>query len=134
MRKLVVSGLLLLALGACDDSPFADPDNPTPAECAAIVERWMEVASSLDRSCTTDADCTVVGGGGSCEGGQPHIGPCFGVAVNADAAEAARSRFGDAMRGWPSCDCEVAECVADCDEGYPRCLDGTCMLQYSSCF
>jgi hypothetical protein len=132
MRLVVLSAAVVFTV-ACNDSPFADPDNPTTPECTAIEDRWLEVANSLDRSCTTDADCVLIGDGGYCEGGQTSLGPCQGFAVSGTAASAAQERLAEAARGWGSCTCELVECGVDCELGVARCTEGICTAYQLGC-
>lgn len=132
VKCFAVVGLLSAACGS-DYEPFVDPENPTATECRAIEERWRAEAALIDRSCSTEDDCIVVGGT-VCDGGRVTLGACEGNPFNAVAYQAAQGRLTEAASGWSSCTCDLVDCVIDCQKGNAVCEDGVCVSYEFACF
>jgi hypothetical protein len=129
-RGWLLAALLIAALG-CGNSGSTPTDGGATADaCPGLREQWGAMVGALSNTCSTVADCLVVGGSNGCSGGES-IAPdlvgsigCWGLPANV-AAYAASAEANDlAARLEASC----TRVSFDCLQADPLCQNGVCVL------
>jgi hypothetical protein len=128
--------IVLLAAAGCSTTATERPDLPTPAtsaRCREIDTQLSEALANAGGSCTSDADCSLIGGqvGAPTCDCAPFVVDCGGMpmATNAPGLERVNSVLAEfraaGCASGTSCGCNI--------RGPLRCLTGRCVADARVC-
>ena len=130
MRGWLLAALLVAGVGCSSGSASANDGGITADSCPGLREQWGAVVGALSSTCSTVADCTIVGGSNNCSGGEsiaPDLGGsigCWGLPANAAAYASSVQANELALRLEASCE----RVSFDCLQADPECQNGVCVL------